>query len=85
MEHKFCLRNKIDESKAWYLRKYGKLDWQWYDEGLIYAVMDYHSCKGSLLNFTEDDWLAAEENGLTRAKVEYICEEEDDEELCGMS
>ena len=76
MELEFCLRNQIDKSKALYLQKYGKLDWQWYDEGLIYSIMDYHSCKGSTLDFTEDDWLAAEENGLTKEEVEYYCEEE---------
>ena len=75
-ELKLCLRNKIEESKAWYLQKYGTLDWQWYDEGLIWAVQDYHSCKGSVLDFTEDDWLAAEENGLTREEVELFCDEE---------
>ena len=75
-ELKFCLRNKIEESKAWYLQKYGKLSWQWYDEGLIWAVQDYHSCIGSTLDFTEEDWLAAEENGLTREEVELFCDEE---------
>ena len=73
---KFCLRNTIEERKHWYLQKWGKLDWQWYDEGLIWAVQDYHSCKGSILDFTEDDWLAAKENGLTREEVEMFCEEE---------
>lgn len=34
------LRKKIEESKAWYLQRYGVLDWQWEDEGLPYAIMD---------------------------------------------
>lgn len=75
-ELKFCLRNKIEESKAFYLQQYGKLDWRWHDEGLIWAIQDYHSCKGSVLNFTEDDWWVVAENGLTRADIEYYCEEE---------
>ena len=75
-ELKFCLRNKIEESKVWYLKRYGKLDWRWYDEGLVWVVQDYHSCKGSILDFTEDDWLTARENGLSRSEVEYLCEEE---------
>lgn len=75
-ELKFCLRNVIEEHKAWYLKRYKQLDWHWYDEGLIWAVQDYHSCKGSVLDFTEDDWLAAEENGLDRNEVELLCEEE---------
>lgn len=73
---KFCLRNVIEERKSWYLQKWGKLDWQWYDEGLIWAVQDYHSCTGNVSEFTEDDWLAAEENGLTREEVKVICEED---------
>lgn len=52
----FTLRNKIEESKAMYLERCGKLDWQWTDEGLPYAIMDYHSCVGSILDFTDDDW-----------------------------
>lgn len=75
-ELKFCLRNVIEEHKAWYLKKYKQLDWRWFDEGLIWAVQDYHSCMGSILDFTEDDWLAAEENGLYRNEIELLCEEE---------
>lgn len=75
-ELEFCLRNKIEAYKSWYLEKYGKLDWRWYDEGRIWALQDYHSCKGSVLDFTEDDWLAAKENDLTREEVEYFCEED---------
>lgn len=33
----FTLRNKIEESKAMYLERCGKLDWQWTDEGLPYS------------------------------------------------
>ena len=50
------LRKKIEESKAWYLQRYGVLDWQWEDEGLPYAIMDYHSSVGSTMDFSEDDW-----------------------------
>ena len=71
-----CLRNVIETDKAWYKQKYGELNWHWYDEGLVWAVQDYHSCKGSVLDFMEDDWLAAEENGLSRPEVEDLCEEE---------
>lgn len=35
------LREKIEESKVWYLQKYGALDWRWTDEGLPYI----RSCK----------------------------------------
>ena len=48
------LRKKIEESKAWYLQRYGVLDWQWEDEGLPYAIMDYHSSVGSTLR---REWL----------------------------
>ena len=68
----FTLRNKIEESKAYYLEHYGTLNWQWYDEGLPYAIMDYESSVG-LEDFTDDDWAAAEENGWDRAHVEFLC------------
>lgn len=42
----------VQEKKQWYLDKYGKLDWEWYDEGLIWAIQDYVSMKGE---FTEAD------------------------------
>lgn len=36
----------VQQKKQYYLDKYGKLDWQWYDEGLIWAIQDYVSMKG---------------------------------------
>jgi hypothetical protein len=75
----FTLRNKIEESKAMYLERRGKLDWQWTDEGLPYAIMDYHSCVGSVLDFTDDDWQVAEENGFSREEVITLCEDREDE------
>lgn len=68
----FTLRNEIKEAKALYIKRYGTLDWRWYDEGLLYTIMDYESSIG-LEDFTADDWAAAEENGLNRAQVEYLC------------
>lgn len=41
--------------------------------------MDYHSCVGSVLDFTEDDWQAAEENGFSRDEVIALCEDREDE------
>ena len=72
----FTLRTTINRQKEWYFKKYGGLDWQWKDEGLIWAIQDYHSCKGSLEDFTEDDWKAVEENGLTKEEIKYFCESE---------
>ena len=42
----------VHEKKQWYLDEYGKLDWEWYDEGLIWAIQDYVSMKGE---FTDAD------------------------------
>lgn len=42
----------VQKKKQWYLDKYGKLDWHWYDEGIVYAIQDYVSMKGE---FTEED------------------------------
>ena len=68
----FTLRSTIERNKKFYLDRYGKLDWQWTDE-------DYHSCKGSIEDFTDDDWKVVEENGLTKEQVVEFCESEDDE------
>lgn len=46
------LESYVNEKKQWYLDKYGKLDWQWYDEGLIWVIQDYVSMTGE---FTDKD------------------------------
>ena len=66
------LRNYVADMQQWHLNKYGKLDWLWYDEGLIYAIQDYYDMKGE---FTEDDVKFLHENELT---VEDFIEEEDE-------
>jgi len=75
----YTLRSKIEESRRWYMEKYKRLGWQWTDEGLPYAIMDYHSCVGSVLDFTDDDWQVAEENGFSRDEVITLCEDREDE------
>ena len=35
------LREKIEESKAWYLQKYGALDWRLPDVGLSFSIAGY--------------------------------------------
>lgn len=75
----YTLRNKIEESRRWYMEKYKRLGWQWTDEGLPYAIMNYHSCVGSVLDFTDDDWQVAEENGFSRDEVITLCEDREDE------
>lgn len=69
------LRKKIEESKAWYLQRYGVLDWQWEDEGLPYSITDYHSSIGSTLDFSDDDWKVCEENGWSRDEILILCDE----------
>lgn len=72
----YTLRNKIEESRRWYMEKYKRLDWQWTDEGLVYALQEYHGGVGSLMNFTDDDWLTCKENGLKLDEVCILCDEE---------
>ena len=36
----------VNEHKQFYLDLYGKLDWRWYDEGLVYAIQDYVGMMG---------------------------------------
>lgn len=69
------LRNKIEDTKTEYQRRYGKLDWKFTDEGLLWAIQDYHSSKGSVLDFTEDDWMVCKENGWTLDEVLKLCDE----------
>ena len=70
------LRNKIESAKAEYLQRYGKLDWKWTDEGLPWTIQDYHGSVGSVMDFTEDDWLACRDNGLTLSEVLELCDEQ---------
>ena len=37
------LEKYVEQQKQWHLDNYGTLNWQWYDEGLICAVLDYLS------------------------------------------
>jgi len=71
----FTLRNKIERAKAEYQEHYGELDWHWKDEGLLYAIQDYHSSKGSVMDFTEDDWQVCKEYGFTLDEVCVLCNE----------
>ena len=72
----FTLRNKIADAKAFYLNHYGRLEhWQWMDEGLPNAILDYASSV-PVSDFTEDDWKVCEENNLNRADVENLCKED---------
>ena len=69
------LRKKIEENKAWYIEHFGELNWQWVDEGLPNTIMDYHGSVGSVLDFTEDDWMACKENDWTLDEVLELCDE----------
>lgn len=71
----FTLRKKIEDTKAEYMERYGKLDWHYADEGLPWAIQDYHGSKGSVMDFTEDDWLACKENGWMLNEVCCLCDE----------
>ena len=70
------LRELIEDTKRWYTNKYGKLDWQYYDEGLPWTIQEYHSHMGSLEDFTTEDWTACADEGWNRADVELLCEVE---------
>ena len=71
----FTLRNKIAEAKADFHPKGGR-DEYW-SETLAWTFQDYHSSKGSVLDFTEDDWCVCKENGLTLSEVLTLCDEEE--------
>ena len=69
------LREKIEESKALHLQKYGVLDWHWTDEGLPYSIMDYHGSVGSIIDFSVDDWKVCKESGFSQEDICRICDE----------
>lgn len=71
----FTLRKKIEEAKAEYQKNYGELNWRWTDEGVPYTIMDYHSSKGSVMDFTEDDWRVCKEYDWTLEDVCTVCNE----------
>lgn len=66
------LRDYVESKKQWYLDEYGKLDWKWYDEGLVWAIQDYQSM---VVDFTEDDVKFLHENEFV---VEDFIEEEEE-------
>lgn len=71
----FTLRNKIAEVKADFHQKGGR-DEYW-SETLAWTLQDYHGSRGSVLNFTDDDWRVCKENGLTLEEVLTLCDEEE--------
>lgn len=73
MSKEFTLRNKINKEKADFHKK-GRRDEYW-SETLALVLQDYHSSKGSVLDFTEDDWRVCKENNLTLSEVLMLCDE----------
>lgn len=69
------LRKRVEDTKAEYMKRYGKLDRQYTDESLPCAIQEYHGSVGSVMNFTEDDWLACKEHGWTLDNVCRLCDE----------
>ncbi len=72
--NEFALRNKIAEAKADLHEKGGRDDY--WGEILAWVLQDYHGSMGSVMDFTEDDWLACKENGWTLDEVCKLCDEE---------
>ena len=65
------LHNYVEGDKQWYLNKYGKLGWEWYDEGLIYTICEYASSV-PMEDWTEDDFEYRKEWELTKEDIESI-------------
>lgn len=70
---KFTLRNTIAKYKEDYTLPDGSTKQLWADEGCAWAIQDYYSSLGSLLDFTEDDWAAAAEEGWSKEEVATLC------------
>lgn len=65
------LRNYVEDAKQWHINKYDELNWQWYDEGLIYSICDYESSV-PIEDWTNDDFEYLKEWKLTREDIESI-------------
>ncbi len=74
MPKEFTLRNKIAEVKADFHERGGR-DEHW-SETLAWTLQDYHGSKGSVMDFTEDDWQVCKENNLALVEVLALCDEE---------
>lgn len=69
----FTLRNTIAKYKEDYTLPDGSVKQLWADEGSAWAIQDYYGSRGSLLDFTEDDWAAAAEEGWSKEEVATLC------------
>lgn len=70
---KFSLRSTIAKYKEDYTLPDGSVKQLWADEGCAWAIQDYYGSRGSLLDFTEDDWAAAAEEGWSKEEVATLC------------
>ena len=48
------VKDYVEHNKKYYIEKYKTLNWQWYDEGLIYSIIDYAS------SVPIEDWTEAD-------------------------
>lgn len=74
----YTLRSVMQRNKQHYIKPDGSVDPHWADEGSAWAIQEYYGSKGSLLDFTEDDFAAANEEGWSRCLVEDLCEEDNE-------
>lgn len=65
------LRNYVEGAKQWHIDKYDELNWQWYDEGLIYSICDYASSV-PIEDWTDDDFGYLKEWDLTKEDIKNI-------------
>lgn len=73
----YTLRNELRRTKESYDLTNDSDRHYWEAEGVPWTIQDYHSCKGSTLDFTEDDWAVAAEHGWSRADVEWLLHEDE--------
>lgn len=73
MSNNFTLRNKIAEQRDDYERRNTMKYWE--DEGIPFAIIDYSSSKGSVMEFSEDDWRVCKDCGLSIHDVCDLCGE----------
>lgn len=69
------LRDVIARNKQTYIAPDGSVDRLWAEEGCAWSIQDYHSMKGSLLDFTRDDFKVAAEEGWSLTDLGTLFDE----------
>ena len=81
--HKNSLRDLLAHKKQSYMTQDGSVDPIWNEEGLVWAIQEYHGSVGSLIDFTRDDFETATEVGWNLSRLGGLFDEHSRYSLTG--